>query len=213
MHANTYLDRDPTLPAEVLLRLTRAICDTYSLSLVAISDQQAPYLLTSLTAYSGIDQSEQGEMIFGYLYSSLISCRGKVARVDLDPSKVITYLLLRHNAPSDLNIELVAQPSELAMVLLRSSTLFGLKHEVDLGLSELDHLPVNAYLPSDFDNFGASHIPGGRNAIFQIGDDVWCVDDVDASCPIALKPQTPGTSVTCILASLLFPDRTPWFLL
>jgi hypothetical protein len=97
---------------------------------------------------------------------------------------------------------------------LRSAGRVGLDDVIDEDLYLLDHLPLNAYVPSDYSLFGMEHIEGGENLSFIIGHDIWRVKDVEKSWPVELK-QIPENEVRClsILASLLFPDRVPWFLL
>jgi hypothetical protein len=108
---------------------------------------------------------------------------------------------------------MVAQPTELVLALLRASRLFFLTDEFDAALDQLDHLALNAYLPEEYSQFGAEHIPGGRNAIFQVGHDVWSVSDLEAVWPNFPSPEDGGPRLAALLASLLFPDRSPWFLM
>jgi hypothetical protein len=77
----------------------------------------------------------------------------------------------------------------------------------------IDHLQINAYLPADYSEFGVEHIPNGFNAMFHIGHDVWSVSDLERSWPNFPIPKHASTRLASLLACLLFPDRTPWFLL
>lgn len=205
---------DETEPARTCLaELYSRIFDTYSLSLVAISDAQAPHILSVLTASSRVGLSDEAERLIGHLFSSCVQCAGRVARSDLDPSKVFSYLVARGNRLELPSNELVAQPTELVLTLLRSSQLFDLTDEFDTALSQLDHLALNAYLPDDYRDFGAEQIACGTNAVFQIGHDIWNIAEIDAAWPNHPSPRDPGTAMTALLASLLFPDRSAWFLL
>jgi hypothetical protein len=49
--------------------------------------------------------------------------------------------------------------------------------------------------------------------MFQIGHDVWSVDDIEAAWPNKPSPERSGVAMTALLASFLFPDRTSWFLM
>jgi hypothetical protein len=198
--------------ALVFAQLFAKIFETYSLSLVAMSDCQAPYIMTALTAATQIGLHDDGERLLGHLFASTIECEGRVARADLDPSKVLGYLLARHNNNAQPGIELVAQPTELFLALLRLSRLFDLPDEFDSSLHLVDHLTVNAYLPEDYRHFGTEHILGGTNAVFQVGHDFWAIADLEAAWPNFPMPGSDGAALTSILASLLFPDRSPWFL-
>ncbi|HEU0099025.1 MAG TPA: caspase family protein [Allosphingosinicella sp.] len=212
-HARRLAGQDGHLAAARLEDLYARIFETYSLSLVSMSDCQAPYILTALTASKHLGFGESGERLLGHMFSSAVGCRGHVARGDLDPAKVLPYLVARALSHDKPNFELVAQPSELVITLLRASQLFDLTDEFDKSLEKLDHLQLNAYLPESYQTFGQEQIAGGLNAVFQIGHDVWRVADLEAAWPGFPAPVGPGQAMTAILASLLFPDRTPWFLL
>jgi hypothetical protein len=108
---------------------------------------------------------------------------------------------------------MVARPTELVLVLLRASRLFDLADEFDTALEALDHLALNAYLSDGFCDFGAEQIAGGINAVFHIGHDIWSVRDIERAWPNRPSPDRPGVAMAALLASLLFPDRTPWFLM
>ena len=213
VHACRIIGRDGAAAAQRMRELYAKIYDTYSLSLVSMSDCQAPYLLAALTASAHAGLREEGEQLFGHLYSSAVQCRGHVARGDIDPSKILSYLVARGSSNTAASLELVAQPTELVNVLLRASRLLGLDGEVDTSLETLDHLQINAYLPESYLTFGQEQIAGGVNAVFQIGHDIWRVPELEAAWPDFPVPATAGQAMTAILSSLLFPDRTPWFLL
>jgi hypothetical protein len=213
VHARVASGEDIAPAVTLLANLFAQIFATYSLSLVAMSDAQAPYVLSALTAASRAGLDEDGERMLGHLFASTVDCRGRVAQADLEASKVLGFLIGRA-APSEVSsIDMIAQPTELALVLLRASRLFDLASEFDTALEALDHLELNAYLPDDFLNFGAEQIAGGVNAMFQIGHDVWSVDDIEAAWPNKPSPERSGVAMTALLASFLFPDRTSWFLM
>jgi Caspase domain len=213
VHARLAIGGEVEPARQCLADLFSRIFDTYSLSLVAMSDAQAPHILSVLTASSLVDLSDEAERLIGHLFSSCVQCAGRVARSDLDPSKVFSYLMARGNLTALDTNELVAQPTELALMLLRASQLFDLTDEFDSALSQLDHLALNAYLPDDYRDFGAEHISGGTNAVFQIGQDIWNVAEIDAAWPNNPLPSNPGMAMTALLASLIFTDRTAWYLL
>jgi hypothetical protein len=213
VHARRLAGEGADVAAARLKDLYARIFTSYSLSLVSMSDCQAPYLLTALTATAYADLRETGERLLGHMFSSAVQCGGRVARADLDPEKRLAYLMARADQSVEPELELVAQPTELVVALLRASRLFDLTDEFDLSLEALDHLQLNAYLPEDYLAFGEDQIAGGLNAVFQIGHDVWRVAELEAAWPDFPAPMGRGQATTAILASLLFPDRTPWFLL
>ena len=213
VHARRFMGQDCQRAVSRLEDLYTRIFATYSLSLVSMSDCQAPYILTALTALKQVDLVEAGERLLGHMFSSAVGCRGHVARGDLNAAKVLSYLVARGNSLDEPNFDLVAQPTELTTMLLRCSRLFNLSHEFDKSLETLDHLQLNAYLPENYLTFGQEQISGGLNAMFQIGHDIWRVTELERAWPHCPAPNGPGQAMTAILAALLFPDRTPWFLL
>lgn len=213
VHARCIAEESGELAATRLETLCARIFGTYSLSLVSMSDCQAPYLLTALTATAHAGLRESGERLLGHMFSSAVQCGGRVARADLDPEKMLAYLVARADPSSAPELELVAQPTELVISLLRASRLFDLADELDFSLEALDHLQLNAYLPDGYLAFGEDQIEGGMNAVFQVGHDIWRVAELEAAWPDCPLPTARGQAMTAVLASLLFPDRTPWFLL
>lgn len=213
VHARRIAGDDGSTAAEKLADLYSRIFATYSLSLVSMSDCQAPDVLIALTASSHAGLLDHGERLLSHMFSSAVLCGGRVARSDLDPSKQLSYLIMRTGSETEPNRELVAQPTELVLALLRASRLFDLSEEFDSSLAQFDHLALNAYLPETYLTFGEEHIAGGVNSVFQIGHDVWSVAELEAAWPDFPAPSGAGQAMTAILSSLLFPDRVPWFLL
>ena len=211
-HVREIAERDLAPAAGRMSEIFDWLFKTYSLSTVSISDAQAPYVLSAAVAAAKLRLVEQGESLLSHLFASAVDCGGRIARADLDPADVLGYLLARHDGAKQPG-KLIAQPTELVAVLLRTSRLFDLSDDFDASLSLLDHLQVNAYLPADYRLFGTEHIPSGFNAMFQIGHDIWSVADLERAWPEFERPANPAIKMTSLLASLLFPDRTPWFLL
>jgi hypothetical protein len=56
---------------------------------------------------------------------------------------------------------------------------------------------------------------GGVNNLWQIGHDIFRVGDLDTNWPSVTSKgdPTPGLMAGAAMASLLYPDRVPWFLL
>jgi hypothetical protein len=213
VHARHFMGLDTKDTAGQLASLLERIFETYSLSLVAMSDCQAPYIISAMTACARVGLQDAGERFLGHMFSSSIDCGGQVARCDLDASKVLGFLVARGSQPALQALESLAQPTELVLALLRLSLLFDLADEFDTSLLALDHLSLNAYLPDDYRQFGDDFISGGINALFRVGHDFWTIAQLEAAWPNSPAPEQPGTVMTALLASLLFPDRSPWFLL
>lgn len=213
VHARRVMGLNADVAASRLASLLNRIFDTYSLSLVAMSDCQTPYILSAITACAELGLRDAAERVLGYMFASTVACGGRVARSDLDASKILDYLIARGNQPAQLAIETIAQPTELVLALLRLSRLFDLAEEFDTSLSALDHLALNAYLADNYEQFGQEYIMGGTNAVFLVGHDFWTIAEMEAAWPSFPVPDQPAVAMTALLASLLFPDRSPWFLL
>jgi hypothetical protein len=213
VHARLSAGGEPQRAGAVLSGILAKLFETYSLSLVSMSDCQTPFLISAVTACVGVGLVDDAERLLSYYFSSAVSCGGQIARTDLDPSKVLTYLVARNNPSAELGHDVIAQPTELALALLRMSRLTDLTDEFDLALADLDHLALNAYLPDDYRCFGAEHIASGMNAVFHVGQDFWRVSDLEKAWPQFPVPANLGASMASLLASLVFPDRSPWFLL
>lgn len=197
---------------DVILFIDKLL-ENYNLSVVAMSDLQSPYVLSFMTAMNVIQQRQRAEELLGYLFLSVTACQGRVARHDLDPSRVVEYLICRSSEPREIDLELVAQPSELICAILRCANMFDMGEVFDLHMETLDHVNLIAYVPNSYAQFGAERIMGGTNFAFNIGHDIWSVDDLQCAWPDVEAPGGFGLRMTSLLASLIFPDRTPWFLL
>ncbi len=130
--------------------------------------------------------------MLGYPFSSAVECKGRVAGGDIEPSKILGYLVAR-NSRTEPKMETAVQQTGLVATLLQLSRLFGLTDGFDTSPELLDHRPLKACLPSDYRQFGDDHISGGVNAVFQIGHDVWSVGKIETSwlkLSGALRPCT-----------------------
>ncbi|HJS13160.1 hypothetical protein [Sphingopyxis sp.] len=213
IHTRLWNGEDSSAAAARFTSLLSRIFETYSLSLVAMSDAQSPAVMSTISAMSRIGLRDQGEQLLGHLFSSSIANKGKVALAHLEPDQILGYLIARAAQPGGVRAKFIARPTELMLALLRAAPHFDLADEFDAALEQVDHLALNAYLPENFQEFGDAIIRGGKNAVFQIGHDVWSVADIEAAWPGNPAPDGPGVAMTALAASLLFPDRTPWFLL
>jgi len=213
VHARLAAETNPAPAVTAFANLFDRLLENYPLALVAMCDCQAPFVLAATTAAAQVGLKEQAEKLLGYMFASCVECQGRVAKVDLSSDLILNYLMVRHHKQLDQHLEMVAQPSELAMTLLRASRLLDLSDEFDLSLEALDHLSVNAYLPEDYQQFTAHQIEAGTNAVFRIGQDFWSIAELERSWPIFPMPENAGVALVSTLSSFLFPDRTPWFLI
>lgn len=194
--------------------LLRLILDLYGGSLVALSDAQAPFWCVALSRAAKLGLLEEGEQLAGFVFHSLVQCAGKLARWDLPPERALDYLLARRNNDYSGCADLVERPIETLTVLLRASKLFRLDEIHDESLWKIDGLHFSAYVPADYLHFSAPTMERGQSLIWSIGHDVFRTGDLAATWPpSAPSPQNPLVAALAVVASLLYLDRQPWFLL
>lgn len=205
------IKREDRFPKDKFSHVLRLMIDNYAGSIVAISDKQAPDVALALSAISDLGLREEGESILGMLFSSVCDSHGKVADNHLAPEDVLQFVLSRHRDDFSGSPMVLARPSELIAVLLRSSTLFDLAVVFDEALEDLDHTAINAYVAEDYARFSDRYISSGNNLGFRIGHDIWTVGDLMHHWPQPLPRPSMPVAFGAIWSSLLFPDRVPWF--
>lgn len=194
--------------------LLRLILDHYCGSIVALSDAQAPFWCVTLARARKLGLLDDGEQLAGLIFRSLVECGGKLARCDLPPERALDYLLARHNDDYSDCPDLVERPVETLTVLLKAAALFGLEEIFDESLWKIDGIDFLAYMPDSYLHFCAPTMEGGQNLFWSIGHDVFRTSDFAATWPhSAPNPQSTLVATLAVLASLLYPDRQPWFLL
>jgi hypothetical protein len=201
--------------------IMRKILDSYEACILLISDLQSPYVFTLLLATLKYDLHEMGEHYFGLYMAHLFQSKANLARPGLEPESAYDFVKARVNG--DLNYEsgMVSNPSESLSVMLVMAKLYGLEDAVDPYLLSLDHVSTCVFIPDLHTNYNQEIIHEGQNHNFQIGHGVWTVDDFINRWETACLPQIFRDStlditevvVGALCASLIFPDRTPWFLL
>lgn len=193
--------------------LLRLILEFYGGSVVALSDMQAPFWCVALSSAAKLGLLEDGEQLAGMVFHSLVQSEGSLARWDLPPERALDYLLARRSNDYSACTDLIERPIETLTVLLRASSLFGLEEIFDESLWMLDGVHFSAYIPADYLQFSALTMDGGQSLVWAIGRDVFKTGDLTATWPLSTpSPQSPLVASLAIVASLLFPDRQPWFL-
>ena len=84
----------------------------------------------------------------------------------------------------------------------------------DYDLWRLDGVSFGAYFTDQLEQFADERMEGGENNIWEIGHDVFRVTDLEASWPRSAIQSSPSPALItgAATASLLYPDRVPWFL-
>ncbi|MFP3995126.1 caspase family protein [Pseudomonas capeferrum] len=212
--------RDAAL-REVLEQLSVLLIEHYASTCAGMSEDEAPYWSAFLTAIKADDLNGLGELVVSTLINALVEHDGRLARPLLPAEDVYAYLKARADKDSVALSTLSNSPSETLALVLLISGRHSLEEELDYNLASLDHAHLNIFIPQSYLDFSQSFVPNGINHVFQIGQKVWTVADVVQRWEAVCKPQMdsdsslrdPATRIGAICASLLFPNRVPWFLL
>lgn len=201
-------------PPASVINILDHILQTYPLSCAAISEQQAPFLVIGAKAFFTTTAHDKLETILGLMFNDLTSHRGVLADSRLPPSEVIEFLLRRREAKFD-GWRWLANPSSLSFAILLCGALYGLSDEFDVGLEDLDHCAIGAFVPLSYGSFFEARIEEGANLIFRVGHDFWRMDELTQHWNSTQHPSSSneGESLLAALCSMLFPDRVPWLLL
>lgn len=223
--AAVHLARDiginDTALKEAMAQMSSLLIEHYAGSCAGMSEDEAPYWTTFLTAIDTDDLSGLGELVVSTLINVLVEHQGRLARPLLPAEDVYFYLKARADKDLTALKSLSSSPSETLSLVLLISARHSLEEELDFNLASLDHAYLNIFIPQSYLDFSQSFVPNGINHVFQIGHKVWTVADVVQRWEEVCKPQMdqdaslrdPTTRIGAICASLIFPDRVPWFLL
>ena len=203
---------DADVKTDVLQSYLATVLRQLTASVVAISDAQAAPLACALTAaFSGGARAE-GEVLLGTMFTSAVSVGGNFASAHIEGSQILEFLMARQTGEMDDIQSSLARPTELLTVLIRAASVFSLDDEFDPWLIRFDGVDLNAFLPEDYENYADDTIRNGVNAGYRIGQDIFTVAELESAWQEAPNPIGEERTVA-ILAALLMPDRTPWFLL
>lgn len=200
--------------SDLLSELLKKINDLYTGSIRSISESQAPHLVACCAAAFGTTAQEQVEELVGHLFTDACESRALIASHGLDKGDLVSFLLSRAKADrSDRTF--AANPSVLIFSLLCVAAHFELDEAFDVGLEDLDHINVNAFIPETYADFFKTRISDGYNASIRIGHEIWKTEDLRKivnriEWPI---PETLGVSILSAASSLVFTDRVAWHLL
>ncbi|AUG07916.1 caspase family protein [Pseudomonas sp. S09G 359] len=206
---------------EALEQLSVFLMEHYASVCAGMSEDEAPYWASFLTAINTDDLNGFGELVVSTLISALVEHEGRLARPLLPAKNVCAYLKARADKDSAALKPFCNSPSETLALVFLISERHSLEEELDYNLLSLDHVHLNIFIPQSYLEFSQPFVPNGINHVFQIGHKVWAVADVVERWKTACIPQMENdtslrhatTRIGALCASLIFPDRVPWFLL
>ncbi len=189
---------------------------------VLLSDDQASAIAIALSGLVELGLIEEGEYLASLAFNSALSVQGRVASHSIKKEQLLAYMVLRGQRIDGIlnadevaaDAELVASPVESIAVLLRMAPHFELSEVFDESMDLLDHLDISIFVPEDYGDFSENTIENGTNFTFTIGHGVWTVADLMATWPHTTSQQPSVLAVrdAALFASLLFPDRVPWYI-
>lgn len=221
MHLACELGLNDANLKEALEQISSPLIEHYASACAGMSEDEAPYWLAFLTAIKTDELNGLGELVVSTLINALVEHKGRLAQRSLSAEDVFGYLKARADKdPVELK-RLSSSPSETLALVLLISRRHSLEEELDYNLASLDHAHLNIFLPQNYLEFSQPVVRNGINHVFQIGQKVWTVADVAQRWDEVCKPQilqdaslqNPATRIGALCASLIFPDRVPWFLL
>lgn len=206
---------------EALEQLSVFLMEHYASVCAGMSEDEAPYWAAFLTAIKTDDLNGLGELVVSTLINALVEHEGRLARPLLPGKDAYAYLKARADKDSAALKPLCNSPSETLSLVFLMSGRHSLEEELDYNLTSLDHAHLNIFIPQSYLEFSQPFVPNGINHVFQIGHKVWTVADVAERWKTACIPQMENdtslrhatTRIGALCASLIFPDRVPWFLL
>lgn len=206
---------------QALEQLSVFLMEHYASVCAGMSEDEAPYWASFLTAIKTDDLNGFGELVVSTLISALVEHEGRLARPLLPAKDVCAYLKARADKDSAALKPFCNSPSETLALVFLISERHSLEEELDYNLVSLDHVHLNIFIPQSYLEFSQPFVPNGINHVFQIGHKVWTVADVAERWQTACIPQMENdtslrhaaTRIGALCASLIFPDRVPWFLL
>lgn len=196
------------------------VSDHYAASATGMSESEIPFLAAFLLTANEHGDTEICELIISSLYNALIENDGALARSDLTPKNVLSYLRARASNDLEAQREFSSHPSEsLAFVLLMGEVL-SLQDLINYNLEYLDHSHLNVFIPNDHTQFSLPCIENGLNHVFQIGHGVWEVKDLVSRWRTSCAPQlaldaslkTAEVKIGALCSAFIFPNRIPWYL-
>jgi len=202
-------------------KLCKTLLCHYQGSLVAISDEQTPYILTYLQVALSCGWTVEGEKVLSHLFNDFHQSKGYVASPGMEGGRIPEFIRGRLRFDPPCGNELTAYPSEMLALLLIMARRYNIECMVDPYLVDIDHLYFNIFLPDDHKKYAEPSIEGGRNHSFEIGQGIWTVDDFNRRWELHCVPQllsdvnlkTVSVKIGALCSSLIFPNRSPWFLL
>lgn len=201
----------------ILECLTRDYSDSFEL----MSEEQAPAIMIIAFLSEGADCSDWAAEYIAYMYSSYYRSGGKVSRCDLKNERVFDFLRHRISDEKVNYKDYCSRPTEVLLALLCDYWKRERLDVIKFDLLDFDGVSLNGYIPSNYVNFSQDRLSTGENIGIKIGLDLFTAAElknfIEIHLTASIKSAADDSSHTDLLlalvASLIYPDRLPWFLL
>ncbi|KRP94187.1 hypothetical protein AOQ72_23445 [Bradyrhizobium yuanmingense] len=213
--------RTPSIQiSNLVYEVAEKILRRYGNSVVALTDDQATGYLLFLEICRTNNWAALGEEIAGRLYHDLHRNFARCADYSLSADKQFIVLGERYENSYALTREIYSGPSDLTTVILSFCAILNLDEAIDDTLIEIDHTPVNYFIPTRVEQLGLCRDIEGTNYTLMLGHDFWrCIDlRRILYADIAPKLQQSASSLSwearfCAAAgALALRDRQPWYI-
>ncbi|HEV7317282.1 MAG TPA: caspase family protein [Ensifer sp.] len=215
--AATLLGQPTLLSRTAAADLVELILAEYSQSVVAVSDEQAPFYVAFVAGCDTLDCAEAAELTSGYLFSTLCDSRGQLAASRLTGDQALAFLDAKISGNyADID-DTLARPTSLLPALILHYHKMGMPDLVDRAIRTFDHVHMNIFTPFTYRSF-CDPVVDGINYSYQVGHSIWRTADLvgewrNIRSKIDDDPALKIASlrVGALLVSLLRPDREAWF--
>ncbi|MGV1785863.1 MULTISPECIES: caspase family protein [Agrobacterium] len=200
--------------------LVRVICSHYCNSIVPVSDEIAPFYVAFASVAEALGCGDELETVSCLLLRKLRDRGGYLAAPGLNGEEAFRFLNASAMGQYEDCRKLLANPTGLLPAILLVLKQIGLSEQAEGAMRGFDHTNINVFIPDNFSDFGARVIENGTNVTLNIGHTIFTIDDVfrewetiaDGLRSNIVLAST-SVRVASLLASLLRPDRIPWFLI
>ena len=201
--------------------VTKLLLEHYAPSLVARSDVQAPFVFAFFQAAHWRGWTELAEQVLGCHFAGFLDAQGVIARPDLADDEVFVFVLGLSIGPEHVEHRLRANPTHFLGVLLLCGAVLEMDDDWDPELGQLDHHTGYLFVPQSYRDFDSDLIEHGNNFGFEIGQDVWTIDDfrrlmkshIGGALRSATSELSPVAATLALVASCLQADRVPLHIL
>ena len=206
------------------IRIAETVLDglkqNYETSFLLVSEEQAAFIhvISSLAAKYGL--SAWSEEYISTLYFDFFFYKKHVAKTKLDATDVFDFLRYRIERGSLDYQRFNAKPTQLLFILLYHFVLSNQKDIIRYDFADLDKTDISTFVPKSYINFSEEMIIDGKNISFEIGFDIFSVDQFEHFVNTSILPPVNRAAEglsdqdfkIALMSSMIYPDRIAWFL-